>query len=433
MGDAEDTAYSADSIGRISFGWLVTLFLLAFAVRSAWGIYRFSTAAEVGALEFPDEHDYWSIAQSVSAGAGLVGEHGFRALRMPLYPGILSMFVTWQNGVAWAKVFHWFIGALAACLAAVVGDRVGRRRVGIVAGMLVALDPFLIFFSSLLLTETFFVTALCAAWLVGWPLIQGGYIAGFGRWLAVGATVSVCVYLRESSLGLCLCWIGLLVWIQWNRIGQQARRRALAGGMMAVGVLVVALLPWAWRNGQVLGDWIWLTNRGGISLYDGVRPGADGSSDLGAIQWSNEVATLNELDWDRHFVHRSLECIRREPGRIARLAVTKIRRTWNPLPNVSTYQSRTIRWVSAAWTVPVYLLGLWGVYRLRGRKGCVVALLLPAGYVLILHALFVGSVRYRLVAMPMLEILAAYGAVSLWYRTGRVDPVVGPGPTRARS
>jgi hypothetical protein len=49
----------------------------------------------------------------------------------------------------------------------------------------------------------------------------------------------------------------------------------------------------------------------------------------------------------------------------------------------------------------------------------VVFLLLPALYLSALHSLFVGSVRYRLGAMPMIEILAALAVVALADRLGR--------------
>ena len=45
-------------------------------------------------------------------------------------------------------------------------------------------------------------------------------------------------------------------------------------------------------------------------------------------------------------------------------------------------------------------------------------LLLPALYISALHTLFVGSVRYRLPAMPMLEMLAAFALVALFDRRG---------------
>lgn len=400
---------------------LLTVFLAALGARAAWGVFQFSRASDPCALEFPDEADYWSLAGSLGRGEGLVGEHGFAALRMPLFPSALSLFAAWPRGVVIAKVAQWPVGALAAVLVALLGAKIGGRPVGLLAGLLVAFDPFLIFFSSLLLTETWFIATLCGLWLVGWDLQRPDKPAGVtptGRipwaWLGVAFLSSLCIYLRESSMGLCVLWTGLLV------LRRKFDRPAIYGACLIWLVVLITLLPWALRNARVTGHMCWLTHRGGISLYDGVGPYATGASDLGNIKQMEAVRGLDEVAWNRYFLNEALKSVRSDPGRIARLAVVKIGRTWNPLPNVGTYQSRFVRLVSAWWTIPVYAFALVGVIRLRRERGQVVALLLPAAYVFLLHAVFVGSVRYRMVAMPMLEILAAIGiAAIVKRRTGR--------------
>jgi hypothetical protein len=94
---------------------------------------------------------------------------------------------------------------------------------------------------------------------------------------------------------------------------------------------------------------------------------------------------------------------------------------WNPLPNVETYQSRAVRGISAVWMLPLYACAVTGVVLIpiRNRaRGLSIALflLLPAVYLSVLHSLFVGSVRYRLGAIPMLEMLAAAALVAIFDR-----------------
>ena len=134
---------------RSGIGWLLLVFLVAAAARTAWGVYRMLHAPDPYALEFPDELDYWSLARSLALGEGLVGEHGYRALRMPLYPTLLSFFAGAPQGVAFARIAQWLVGSAAAVLVAVLGAKVCDRRTGTVAGLLVAIDPFLILLSSL--------------------------------------------------------------------------------------------------------------------------------------------------------------------------------------------------------------------------------------------------------------------------------------------
>ena len=390
-------------------------------MRGGWGLVRVVRADDPAALEFPDELDYWSLAQSVVDGHALIGEHGYRALRMPLYPMFLAPFAASAFGTVCAKAAQWFIGAAAAVLAALLATRVAGRKAGLLAGLLVAVDPFLVFFASLLLTETLFITALCGLWLAGWRILRRDGAPALTSWLIVGLLSALCVHLRESALGLVLIWALYLAAVRGST------RTAWVGFALTVVIVVAALFPWALRNRLVTGRWCWLTNRAGISLYDGVGPQAAGRSNLGDIKQMPAVRGLDENAWNRYFLDEAIRSIRSDPGRIVRLAGVKIARTWNPVPNAEDYRSVWVRLISALWTIPVYLVAIVGAVRLRRRPAELVALVLPALFVLGLHSIFVGSVRYRLIAMPMLEVLAAVGlcaALSLQ----RAKPA--PGSTR---
>ena len=63
------------------------------------------------------------------------------------------------------------------------------------------------------------------------------------------------------------------------------------------------------------------------------------------------------------------------------------------------------------------LLGACGAWHLRARWRALSWLLLPVAYFTLLHLVFVGSVRYRVPVMPLVEILAAWGVVCLWRRS----------------
>ncbi len=439
---------------RLTWRTALLVFTVALTARTGWGWMRISRAPDTAvleqtkldrseprtsvradsqrveplvrygctgnALEFPDEEQYWLMASSFAEGDGLRDELGFRATRMPLYPAFLSLFADRPNGIVFAKIAQWVMGSLAACFTAGLGASLRGHRVGCAAGLLVALDPFLIFFSSLLLTETLFITALCGLWWALAAIMRYPRSGPLWRWIAVGVISAACVYLRESSVGL------LLIALPAVALLQPRNRRHAIGAAMAIAIVVASLVPWAVRNQSLTGQWCWLTLRGGISLYDGVRPAATGASDLGDVKQSPEVVGLAEPEWDHYFRDRALEIIRADPIRILRLAGVKLLRMWNPVPNVETYQSGAARMVSLWWTVPTFGLALAGliVCLVRDRRcawGAILLLLLPAVYFSLLHSLFVGSVRYRLPATPMIEVLAAVALISLFQRGSAPD------------
>lgn len=422
------------TLGHATRRMVLIVFAVALLLRAGWGTYRMSTFG-AAALEFPDEEQYWLMATSLHNGMGLVDELGFKAGRMPLYPGLLSIVAGSPTGIVVAKVAQWFIGALGAVFALVLGARVGGRTVGVLVGLMFAADPFLIFFSSLVLSETLFVTLLVALWSYGAGFVVERRAPTIRQWFAVGLLSLACVHARESTLGLIAA--ALLVHLCWRRFAGSAGL-----GIVVVGcVLVAGLFPWAVRNRGVLGEWCWLTTRAGISLYDGVGPQATGASDLGDVKNGEAVKDLTEVQYNSYFLEASYAQMRADPGRVMRLAGRKFLRMWNPVPNATAYQSRTVRWISAAWMVPMLLLALAGVFALRkrtpGHAGAVlIYLLLPALYLSVLHSIFVGSVRYRLGAVPMLAILAAVSVerllTTVWSRERKEGPHAEAQRTRRR-
>lgn len=398
---------------------MVSVAIVALVVRAAWGIYRLAHGV---ALEFPDEQQYWMMAESVRAGHGLVDELGFRAGRMPLYPAMLSLFVGLGPGVYAATVWHWALGAAAAGLAAGLADAMFGRHAAWCAGLLVAFDPFLIFFSSLLLTETLFSCATLGLWWAAWPLADPAKVISWKRWALVGLLSALSLYARETGL------VFTAVLLLFLNVRRRFRAEAL-GGSLIVGVIVLAaLVPWGLRNSYTIGHFSLLTQRGGISLYDGVGPQATGQSDLGDIKQKPAVAGLNEVEWNRYFLRQSIECMRDDPLRIVELAGVKMKRMWSLIPNADTYRGPLVRGVAAAWCIPTFALALCGMLLgLRSGAACTRAavwmLLLPAFTLSVLHCFFVGSVRYRLGAVPMLHVLAAFALAELVrrYRAHRLE------------
>ncbi len=395
--------------------WVLLIAMIALGARVGWGLLRFYRGGDAVLLEFPDEQQYWLMAQSLWLGDGLMDELGFRATRMPLYPGILSVFTGIRHGIYIATALHWLLGAAAAVLTAGVARAMFGRRVAVVAGLLVAFDPFLVFFSSLLLTETLFITLMLALWLAVWPAFRDcDRTIGTRRWVLIGLIAAASVYARESGLGLVGAMLAVLV--IWRR-----DRHAVMGSAIVAFLVFASLLPWAVRNQQTIGQLSFLTQRGGISLYDGVGPQATGRSDLGNIKQMPEVRGLGEVEWNTFFLDASFDAIRRDPVRIIRLAGTKLMRMWNPVPNVETYQSPWVRAVAACWSIPTFLAALIGIgvcaaSRTARSRGALLLLLLPTVYLCLLHSLFVGSIRYRLSAIPLLHVLAGVAVIALWDR-----------------
>ncbi|MCC7293106.1 MAG: glycosyltransferase family 39 protein [Phycisphaerales bacterium] len=416
----------------MTIGRLILVFAVALALRcGAWaGLGLMRGGAETPAL--PDEQQYWGMARSLAEGAGLRDELGFRAGRMPLFPAMLAPLTQLPDGVVWARLLLCVLGAAGAAAAAMLAAKCFGARVGLIAGVLVSADPYLVYFSSLILTETPFLLAILILWHVSASTDEPCLKTNRAVWLkgaSCGLSAAACVYLRETGAALAVALAALVL------IRHKFKPRACMMVLTAAGVVFLLLLPWAWRNHRQLDSWIFLTTRGGITLYDGVHPQATGRSDLADIKAMPAVRDFvdrgDEVGWDAWFRRASWQSIRDDFAQVARLAGVKLKRTWNVVPNLEEGRSTALMAVSAIWTLPVYALALLGVYHTlrradsthvsgearaagtRDDRWRVAVLMLPAVVVTIMHAVLVGSVRYRLPAMPMLEVLAAAAIVQL--------------------
>jgi len=385
---------------------MAAVLVVALASRVGWTAYRWAHASEGAGLQFPDERDYWTAALSLARGHGLVDGDGRRATRMPLYPAWLSIFARLPDGAWWARVAQAVPAALAAPLIALLAWRLGGTRAGWAAGLLMAIDPFAVYFSHLLLTEATVMTAIAALWLICWPLGLPDGRRRTWRWPVSGFLFLMLVYLHPSMLGLGIV-LAMFIAFAAHRAGGSF------SGITWTALLVLAGLgPWCWRNYQLLGDPVVLTTRTGISLFDGHGPRADGSSNLGYTREMPEDR-LPEPQWNREFRDKALSAMWDDPWRSIRLGWAKCCRTWSPFPHAAEAQSRGIRALSIGWTFGVYLLALIGFWHWRRCLGVVILLFLPAVYLTMVHMVFVGSIRYRLPAMPLIDVLSAVGLCRL--------------------
>src|SRR5205814_437926 len=146
--------------------------------------------------------------------------------------------------------------------------------------------------------------------------------------------------------------------------------RSAAGAFAAMCVLLaIALAPWAQRNGQIVGSWVWTTTNSGITAYDGFNPAADGSSNQNFVSSMPELAAMSEVRRSEYLSGKAREYVMQHPLRSAWLSIRKIGRTWSPMPLSREYGGR-MPYVAAGllYSVPLDVLVLGGVFR-RGDFG----------------------------------------------------------------
>ena len=420
---------------------------VALALRLAWALVQPVTDEAIDRL--PDQREYLALGRSLLHGQGLkFFDPRFAdevwAFRTPGYPLLVA---ACGGSVRVVRVVQAFIDTSTVLAAYLLARRWLGRGASLTGAAIVAANPFLIYFTGLVLTETLFTAML--AW--GMLLVLGrrtdqdaaGSSAGWPGtllWLLGGLVLALSILVRQSAIGLPLVLGVTGALVNRGRGTPYHRRWPLPVGATVVLLTFLVLLPWAWRNYRVLGEWVWTTTNGGITAYDGLNPDATGASDQSFVASMPELRSMNELGRSEYLSDLAKRFARMQPRRVAELAVVKAARTWSPIPLSQEYGGWKYRTVGLLYTLPLYLLVLLGLMR-DGEAGgglpraAKVFLLLPAIYFTAVHMLSVGSLRYRVPSEPPMAVIAASVAAlpaAGWKRSGR-SPEVGAevGPTES--
>jgi 4-amino-4-deoxy-L-arabinose transferase-like glycosyltransferase len=389
---------------HVGLGWW--LCGAALALRVGWVLYNWSQHGP--RLSYPDEDLHWQLASNLVRHALLATDDGRLAARMPVYPLFLALMAgLGSHGILVARLAQAVVGAVSVGLVFCFAHAAAGRRAAAIAGIFVCCDPFAVFFTNLLLTEVMFTALGVAFTACAWLWLES---AAHRRAALFGLVVlgPLVIMTRPAALGwVVLVWLGLV----WLSLRRRLPTRALVLCPLALAAFI---FPWGLRNKVVLGSWAWLSTNGGATLYDAQGPQADGSSNQAFITNLPGLQGLDEVALDRVLTQRALEQMRADPARVLRLAGTKFVRTWSPTPNVSEYHSGPAAAMGALFTVVLLAGAGWGIVvafwkrRALGsrRSACAVLVWLPVVFFMLVHCVYVGSVRYRVPLMPFMVLAA---------------------------
>lgn len=407
---------------------IVLVIVLALIARLAFvGIWQHTHVPDPREFEFPDSVGYWELGKRLAAGESYqVGSTDRRVFRTPGYPLLLAaMFrvVGQDASPTSARVMGAMLGALTVGAVYWLARLTFGTRVAWLAAAIVAVCPESIAISVVPLSDGPFCLWMVLQ-LAAWR--RGTYTdSSSGMWvaLAAGVLAGVATLTRPSWL----LFTPVLV-AAWTVATKFERRQMLIGAAMLLG-LAATMTPWWLYASRIAGQFVATTLWVGPSLYDGLSPEADGRSDMRFVAPFEEgLRTADavsppkpgsppfEVRFDRMLRDKSLQWVSAHPTRVLQLAGIKLGRMWNFWPNESQFRSLWVRSVVFASYAPLILMATYGAWRFREERGNVLLLLLPALYLSGLHAVFIGSLRYRQPAMLTLAILAAAGLIEIFDR-----------------
>ena len=343
---------------RLPRGLTIALLVLAALARIA-AVWHWS-----GNLD--DDRDvYRALALGVVEGRGYSspGTTIPTAYRPPLYPLLLAATGGTQSTFAVAIV-NVLLGTATVGMVLLIGRRLSLgSRATLLAGLLTAIDPLLLYYTSFPMTETL-CTCLLTAWL--WALLRMQTAVGRSQllWAAAAGLLLGLTALCRPTVWACAVLL-LAAWLLFQRTGrtslavsQSSESTTAPIRPSAIVLLVIAALltvaPWAIRNWQVFGRPIVTTTHGGYTLllgnnqayYDEVVKQSlgviwDGSHGPGQGAWAanllkqtRDAGLSGELERDRWMSGQARRTIRTQPTTFLRACLRRFLHFWSIVPNV---------------------------------------------------------------------------------------------------
>lgn len=379
----------------------IALCLLIFAAALAM---RIVVAAPVFAgdtrMIAGDDGDYYTIAISLITQGTFSLPTGPTAYRMPFFPLFLAFWHLLLGPQPYAALpVLLAVGALIPVGTYVLGRALANRAVGLLAGLLLAFDYELAFFSRLYMTETIFAALVLAGMLAAWRL----RVTMSWRWAATAGVALGCACLTRANflpfVALLLLW---LVWAGWER------RRLAFRNATIVGAIVVALwLPWVARNYLVFHRLIPFTTQGGAAyygLYNDISTSGHPDIPYGFWVWrivdppDEPGKVWDEAALDEYQRELARDWIVAHPAEAIKVSLAQAAYFWSAEERGSYYR-----------VVPIGLITLLVVAALRRQPDTILWLVLA----LAMTGLAVISVGQNRYAYPLRPILAVMTAIAL--------------------
>ncbi len=402
------------------FGY-VAVFGMALALRALYA-YQLRDSLLFTEL-FGDGQQYDAWARAIAAGDWIGREAFYQA---PLYPYFLGVLYTLgEHNLLLVRAVQALLGSLSCVLLVYAGTKLISRRAGLCAGLLLAIHPPAIFFdgliqkSSLDLFLTTTVLALIAAFLARQRVVL---------LVALGVALAALTLNRENARAV---YLVVVPWLLLYFRGTTMLRRSAWAAVFLIASASV-LLPVAWRNYRIGGEFFLSTSQLGPNLFIGNHPGANGlyaplvagrgdarAERADAVRLAEEASgrSLTPSEVSAYWTNQALAFVAHQPLAWLRQMAWKTFLTFHAIEladsesiDVFASQSWILRGLRSCFgfgsLVPLAVLGVWVTRRDWRRLAILYGLIL--GFAASV-ALFFVFARYRFPMVPLLAVFAGAG------------------------
>lgn len=404
---------SPDETGTLRPLFVLLLVALLLRIVAAWSVEQHVQSAGRRFFVEGDANGYWDLGHAIAEGRDYsIYSPPRRVLRTPGFPLLLAGSIRlFGDHVLPARLILAVVGTACCWLTWLLGTQLFNHRTGLWAAGMMAVNPFQVGNSVLILSENWFTFWMLAAFISLAALLRNNESTPRIAWSAIfsGCLLALSVLVRPGFILWLVPTLGAVLLLA--RCSPATR---LTAAVLLFAAFSATMFPWAYRNHTVTGHWVATSLWSGPSLYDGLNPQADGTSNMMFFDEENVMSQMSEFEMNAHYQHRAFDFAIKNPGPATLLAIRKMRRFLQPFPQ--TVPAGWAAWATFTAGYAVFTaLCLAGLWRIGQRWVEVLICTGPFLLFLAVHMVFVGSLRYRLPAEFPLAILAAIG-LQRWMR-----------------
>lgn len=367
-----------------------------------------------------DPDRLYELAANISSGRGFVYDAPRGVIpaldRGPVYPYLLSAVFILAGGpsIVAAQVLNALLFGGTAFLVYLIGIEFLNRRAALLAGLVTAVHPFLLWYTARVWVETALMTILLLGILTLFRLVRG---PSFGKACFAGLVLGTAILVKSILLPFVVVAGVLLL----THLG----RRFLGKATVMVLVAFLVVLPWTLRNYAVTGMFLPVQTTLGFNMIVGdvlgehwfEHPGSTSEIWTLAKQRADSIlgggtASLFDVEGDQVLVHASMEENRNHPAAFVRRLFLNASSFWY----LSESSAKSV--VVAILEFPLAVVLLVASTRLKRRHSGQVLLVVTVWYFVVVHTMVAGWARYSEPIVPLCILLA----VALWKQNWRQTP-----------
>lgn len=368
------------------------------------------------------------VARNLLEGRGftifIYGDIVYRSLLDPVYPVLCYVLhLIGGPGLGLYYVFQLSVASGIIWLTYAIADRWFGSQTAMVAAVLVALEPGLILYHSYKVDDIALGTFLLLLGVHVFALMtlsHDGCLA-----CLTGLVMGVGVLTRPDLLGV----FGVLP--VWAILERKRLVVIFKPALLIISAAALVWAPWAIRNYLVQGQFVLLTTYSGESLWRGNNLNSTGTTvtlenqgqfNVAPVEFRNKILTASEIRKDALFKEEAFRFIAEDPAGFLWRFLKKFYFFWWFTP---TYAAKYYEWVPPP-LVELYrllygnmlafaILGVWSVTRegVAGVRRITLFLLSVPILIAVIHSISYVEGRHRVLVMPIIMILTAYGIITL--------------------